>query len=365
MKAQEILEHLDPWFTMECCPEAPMPDNAHEDYAEMRMTVFRAPQLWAIILEDIGYWSNSQTFTRNVYIYGNCLSEEGWIHEDAVRFGELDIAFPSDKPPGEWRGKKYFRLLDRADFSVVINGQRHDFKPTAQQYEAASIRFVHQRTGEGSLSITQMLRFLCHELDHPFFMSREELNRVLDECAESQETPLSQQVEIFLQTRDWQHPDIAADEELPIGRLEGWQVLARAVESGDLSEWNNLDPSLFNTHWKFWDQGLDEDRFSSDPDEDRAWQEQDRQQRMHDNWEAALTDVPPDLRRIVEAAMQQQSMSSTAASMSQMTIPYENKQWIFTMSGRDQSLEIRVVNEGEAGWRTAPEPAPNPPEKIQ
>jgi hypothetical protein len=351
MKAAQILEHLNSWFTMEFCPEAPMPDNAHEDYAEMRMTVFRAPQLWAIVLEDVGYWSNAAAFHLNTYIYGNCLYQEGGF------FGaEIDLEFAADKPPGEWRGKKYFRLLDRANFSVVIDGQRHDFQPTAQDYEDAGIRFVHDRTGAASLSITQMLRFLCFKLNHPFFAPREELDRVLDECANPQKVPLSQQMEIFLQTRDWQHPRIGEDEESPISSLEGWQVLARAIESGNLSEWNQLDPSLFNTHWSFWDQGQDEDRFLSDPDEDQAWQERQRQQQMHAGWERVLKGVPPDLRRIFEAEIQQRSLSSSAASMSQLVVPYENSQWVFTMSGREQHLEVRVVKEGEAGWRTAPRP---------
>lgn len=362
MKAQEVLD-LDPWFTMECCPEAPMPDNAHEDYAEMRMTVFRAPQLWAFVLEEVVYYSNSKSFERQTFAYGNCLVEEGRIRESVSQVAALPlpIEFPTDKPPGEWRGKKYFRLLDRADFSVVINGQRHDFKPTAQDYEDAEIPFVHQRTGEGSLSITQMLRFLCHEMNHPFFMSREELNRVLDECAESQETPLSQQMEMFLQTRDWQHPDIAADEESPVSRLEGWQVLARAIESGDLSEWNQIDPSLFNTHWKFWDQGQDEDRFSSDPDEDSNWKAQNRQQQTNNDWAKAFNDMPSGVRQVMEAVLQREANTAHVGGWRTITVPYENKEWIFTMPNHHNRLEVRVIEKGDTDGQNAP----NPPEETQ
>ena len=371
MTGENILQHLDAWFHIDNCPGAPMPDNAHEDYAEMRLTIFHAPQMWAMVFEDIGWWANAERFLRNVYVYGNCVEKEGWIIEES---SESICNFADDKPPYEWRNDKYFDLLDRADFSVVINGERHDFTPTAQDYKDARIQFKHQRIGAGSLSVTQMLRFLCHKMNHPFFMSREELHRVLDMCAPSQQTPLSQQplsqqplsqqMQVLLQTRDWQHPQIGVDEETPISSLESWQVLARAIESGDLAEWNNFDTSLFNTHWTFWDARKrehssmnDDDHFSSDPDEETAWHKRDSLQQR----EKSLENVPDKIRQELEELLSSPEFSMEGTfdspgalplgicsfSVATIAIPDEQdktKSWVFQIPGTQSPIDATLVD---------------------
>jgi hypothetical protein len=59
---------------------------------------------------------------------------------------------------------------------------------------------------------------------------------------------LGQEMSLFFQTREWQHPDIALGEKP--SQVKYFQVLAEAIEKGDISELIKLDPKIFNTDWR-------------------------------------------------------------------------------------------------------------------
>ncbi|HEX8549939.1 MAG TPA: hypothetical protein VF681_00150 [Abditibacteriaceae bacterium] len=138
-------------------------------------------------------------------------------------------------------------LGDRAGFSILFKGERFDFKPTDADYQAAGIVFKEKRTGPDSIDPGCLFRFLCHHLNHPFFAEEAQLRSFSDNSTE---------LEVFIQTRHWHHPVYMVDaddgtfEDDYICNIPCFQILARAIASGDLAEWSNQDSTTFNTHWE-------------------------------------------------------------------------------------------------------------------
>jgi hypothetical protein len=207
------------------------------------MTVFRSDKNWVIFFELVG--TIKEIFEGvEIYAFGNCIEQQGFIETRSL------FSVPEDVPlfdeEGIWIG-------DRSHFSVIIKGKRYDFKPTKEDYLAAGITFPDDRTGPDSLRPIDLIRFLCHHLNHPFFVSEDYLRYLLDKLAveaikKRNWFSLGQEMSLFFQTREWQHPDIALGEKP--SQMKYFQVLAEAIEKGDISELIKLDPKIFNTDWR-------------------------------------------------------------------------------------------------------------------
>ena len=134
-------------------------------------------------------------------------------------------------------------------FSVLVQGKRHDFQPTPKDYANAGIVFEDGRSGENSINPAQLMHFVAVALDHPFFLPEDQLRLRI-------KPRFAPEMSLFLQTGEWQHPEPIfqhAEEDDWVDNIPCWQILARAIISGDLSEWNAQDSSAFNTSW----QGLE------------------------------------------------------------------------------------------------------------
>ena len=152
-----------------------------------------------------------------------------------------------------WSEREYSRWLpDRRQFSVSLAGNRIDFAPTEGDYAAAGIIFNDDRSGPGSLNPGQMLRFLCHHLDHPFFASEARLRTLID-------PEIEPETQLFLQVAHWRHPVFLLNVNYPpdyemwpedvVRNIPCWQVLSRVIVSGDTTEWYAQDTTGFNTDW--------------------------------------------------------------------------------------------------------------------
>jgi len=236
MKAKEILKHLDENMDIDLA-------NPNFDLADTRMTVFRSEKNWVIFIElveaTVGAYGGV-----SIYAFGNCIGQQGFIEQRSL-FSTPEDAPLTDKD-GIWIG-------DRSQFSVIIRGKRYDFKPTKEDYLAAGITFPDDRAGPDSLCPIDLIRFLCHHLNHPFFVSEDYLRYLLDKLAveaikKRDWCSLGHEMSLFFQTREWQHPDIALGEKP--SQMKYFRVLAKAIEKGDISELTKLDPSIFNTDWR-------------------------------------------------------------------------------------------------------------------
>jgi len=238
MKAKEILKHLDENMDIDLTLA-----NPNFDLADTRMTIFRSEKNWVIFIELVGTDRGAYEGV-SIYAFGNFIGQQGFIEERSL-FSTPEDAPLTDKD-GIWIG-------DRSQFSVIIRGKRYDFKPTKEDYLAAGITFPDDRTGPGSLRPIDLIRFLCHHLNHPFFVSEDYLRYLLDKLAveaikKRNWFSLGQEMSLFFQTREWQHPDIALGEKP--SQMKYFQFLAEAIEKGDISELIKLDPKIFNTDWR-------------------------------------------------------------------------------------------------------------------
>lgn len=236
MKAKEILKHLDENMDIDLA-------NPNFDLADTRMTVFRSEKNWVIFIELVGATVGAYEGV-SIYAFGNCIGQQGFIEQRSL-FSTPEDAPLTDKD-GIWIG-------DRSQFSVIIRGKRYDFKPTKEDYLAAGITFPDDRAGPDSLRPIDLIRFLCHHLNHPFFVSEDYLRYLLDKLAveaikKRDWCSLGHEMSLFFQTREWQHPDIALGEKP--SQMKYFRVLAKAIEKGDISELTKLDPSIFNTDWR-------------------------------------------------------------------------------------------------------------------
>ena len=57
---------------------------------------------------------------------------------------------------------------------------------------------------------------------------------------------IGHKMQLFFQTRQWQH---VSHGKKP-SQLQYFQCLANAIETGDLSLLNQIDPAIFNTDWR-------------------------------------------------------------------------------------------------------------------
>lgn len=238
MQAAEVLRHLDEWMSLE--REPVLLDHINQELADARLSVFRSEQHWVLVIETVVWFEPAGLlFVRDIYAYGNCLKTQGIVDWHTL-FDAPEL--PLFKLPDK---EEYDYVADPWHFSIVWQGQLFTFEPTPEDYAAAGITFEDNRFEAGKLEPPQLLRFLCRHWNHPFFASEAELRALIDEISLPTKPPLSHSLQLLLQTRHWQHPDLG-EEELP-SQVESFQVLARVIETGDLSEWWQLDPTKFNT----------------------------------------------------------------------------------------------------------------------
>lgn len=225
-------------------------NDGRQHLTDARLTVFRSDTAWAVFVELPDY----QAQIGDSYNWGGGVGtcwESGYLQYCAVNDRPLYEKNPArplweqdDGAHTSWRGAW---LGDRAGFSLILNGKALDFAPTVQDYADAGIFFPNDKSGPGSLPPGYLLRFLCHHLKHPFFAPEEVLRQMMDKCRD---------LPLFLQTGGWHHPVFLVDGDNDfysddfVCNIPCFQVLARAIASGDLAEWHAQDPATFNTDWQ-------------------------------------------------------------------------------------------------------------------
>jgi hypothetical protein len=176
-------------------------------------------------------------------------------------------------------------------------------------------------------------------MQHPFFATEEHLRSIMDECRSTEES-LSDEMELLLQTHAWRQPQFldgvdGTEENLP-SEVECFRILARAIETGDLTEWNAQDPATFNSDWhsrqrlkqREMEQGLE---FA---------QEQWRR------WEAALGKLSAEQRQELEEALLKSHQNSPQPQLGICQASVEiDGEWIVVPGEFWQRMERHNDNE--------------------
>jgi hypothetical protein len=227
--ASEILEQLDR------CAEAytfPILDNAYVYPADTRMTLFRDPERWAMVIEVLGFNSHmggTGGIDDALYCFGNCLRRPPGISpEDTLRPVSDGDSGPLFDPDG---------MTVRPEATELhIRGRRVPLSRTPEHYLARDVLLESPPDIQGY----ELLRGLLPE-------HRDLLLATEDEIRARVPADLPQ----ILRLDEWNHPDVS-EGELP-GESPTFQALAQILETGD--------PTLYrprrkpNTHWRNWPEG--------------------------------------------------------------------------------------------------------------
>ncbi len=248
MSEREILKHLDSAFRAE--PAYLESDYYHYQLADARMSVFRSSTDWVIVFELVRFSyrlpAPSERFMRDYYLYGNCLTKEGFIVSEPL--WERDDQVPFDPSGMIWQAR-------RSAFWYYWRGVRHECRPTEAEYRRAGIipellpfpEYAEYSDDREYLAPVEWLRFLCHHLDHPFFADEARLRQVMRRVLRN---PAGEpRLKLVLQTRSWEHPEAW---ERPSSKAS-FRWIARIIRTGDERLWAKgvFQP---NSDWRYWEQ---------------------------------------------------------------------------------------------------------------
>ena len=210
----------------------PVLDNAYVEFAAARLTAFRGSHDWLICFEVLGFSTREVAFVDDLYTYGSCIEKGGYFSE------QVPLTSAEGHPlfDAETNGC----IADWSNWSANLHGHTMSFSPTREEYVQAGIT-IDRGPGPGSLKEIELMRFLVHRLGQErLFMSDQVLLGRFPRC---------RNVSRFLQTTQWQHPDLA-DGEKPSSNIS-IHSLVTALAQRDLSLFAKGNP---NTHWRFWVQ---------------------------------------------------------------------------------------------------------------
>ncbi len=208
----------------------PIFDNAYVEFAAARLTAFRKSDHWLAAFEVLGYSTQEGEFVDDLYAYGSCVEKAGFIASSTV--------FSSARENPLFDPKTNDCVADWKSWGVTLHGEALLFSPTREDYREAGIE-VSPESGPGSLKEIQLLRFAISKLgtDRMFLADQEILNHF----------PRCQAMPKFIQTTNWQHPDLSGKEKP--SESGSIRSLLDAIATGSP---NLFQPGRSNSNWQFW-----------------------------------------------------------------------------------------------------------------
>ena len=209
----------------------PVLDNAYIEYAAARLSALRGANDWLIIFEVLGFSTREVEFVDGLYAYGSCIERVGFIG------AEIPLSSSPKEPLFDAETNEC--VADWSHWSIRLGNEEISFSPTRAEYAEAGI-IIDQEPSKGSLKEIELLRFLFHRLGERLFMSDARLLNHFPKC---------KNLKKFVQTTQWEHPDIA-NEESPSKNISIRSLIdALSQKSPSL-----FDRGLSNTHWSYWRQ---------------------------------------------------------------------------------------------------------------
>lgn len=211
----------------------PVLDNAYLEFGAARLTAFRRGTTeWLVCFDVVSFSTREVQFVNDLYAYGSCVQPGGLIGQ------EIPFTSPAELPIFDPESNEC--VADWKNWGIAIDNRTLRFSPTLDEYKAAGIH-IEGEPGPGTLTEGNLLRYVVFRMGERLFVKDETLLSRLPKCAH-----LSK----FLQTTQWQHPDIAR------GEKPSENVTIRSLIHALAKE----DPLLFdagrpNTDWRFWQEG--------------------------------------------------------------------------------------------------------------
>jgi hypothetical protein len=229
MNTRRILEELDKHAAEF---NFPLLDNAYVEFGTARLSAFQNAQDWLVAFEVLGFSTKEFVFVDDLYGYGSCVERAGFIG------AEVPLTSSEEEPLFDAETNEC--IADWSHWSIKVCGEKMSFSPTREEYAQSGIR-IDPSTGPGSVREIELLRFLLDRLgQNRLFMSDQALLSHFPKC---------RKLSKFIQTTEWQHPDVA-DGEKPSTSISIRSLMA-ALSREDVSLFK---PGRPNTHWRFWVQ---------------------------------------------------------------------------------------------------------------
>lgn len=223
---------LDEWDELRSFPPIPPADFG---YARASLTVFRSHVEWLTAFEIIGYENGSGTCLNEIYVHGNRLSrKKNWHFVTFLQPPENSAPYPDFDEDEEGN-----ILLNPLDFTVQIYGRQHHFTPSPEDYANLGINLALKAAGEID-AIVKILRYLSYTHPELVFLDPREILRMFGR---------PEDLPVFLQTCEWQHPDWRLREKPSDSQC--LRSLAAAIAQNDPNAYI-CPENLMNTHWSFW-----------------------------------------------------------------------------------------------------------------
>jgi hypothetical protein len=238
---EQILSILD-----RCCDAYtfPMLDNGYVYLAAARLSLFRSPEDWAIVIEVFGFSPRSELPDTHIHTFASTLvnrkSPEQYVSQQAYAaylannpHNESQFVHPIE--PGAWIDQDDPEFVADGAEGVIMRGRLAQ-RPGPETYRRAGVELGFPPR----VRVFELCRVLAHE-------AREEVLATPDE----RRVNVPPQLQPLLTLDEWAHPDVAYDAR-PSGSVT-FQQMARVLVSGDLGDYRPAEAP--NTHWRNWPEG--------------------------------------------------------------------------------------------------------------
>lgn len=232
-----VLDHCAERFTF------PMLDNGYVYLAATRLSLYRAPEEWAMVIEVFGYSPRAYLPDIAIYTFASTICNRdipksyGPTEVSNLLAFNLNNDFRSAFPiePGDWQDDLDFVVADLSR-EIILRGQRQPI-PSIDKYKQRGIALENPPR----VRVFELCRYLAD-------VAR---NSVLATAEERRLSVLPAMMQI-LQLEEWHHPNVVDPEERP-SRSQTFQQLAMVLATGNTGLYQPSLPP--NTHWRNWPGG--------------------------------------------------------------------------------------------------------------
>lgn len=220
----------------------PMLDNGYVYLAATRMSLFRSPTDWAVVIEVFGFSPRAGLPDTHIHTFASNLhnrdKESDYVRPDAHRNylasnPNNDSRFIYPIAEGSWQDEEEMELVN-PDGELKLRDRVIQL-PTNADYQQHGIDLEEDRA-----AVFELCRYLADRYR----------SDVLGTESERRISVLPD-MEQILQLDEWHHPNLA-EGELP-SEIESFQQLAAVLASGDISQYSPSEAP--NTHWSNWPDG--------------------------------------------------------------------------------------------------------------
>lgn len=231
-------------FILDKCCESftfPMLDNGYVYPAATRLSLYRSPQDWAIVIEVFGFSPRAGIPDTQIYTFASQLQRKrkakDFVTQQAYEnymakneFNELEFIFPVEE--GDWIDPEMPELLASGTHTVLVRGNAVQL-PQLAEYAVNGITLQQSP----HINVFEFCRYLVVTARNDVLATADE-KRI---CVPSE-------LEQIMQLEEWRHPDLLNNERPSTS--ETFRTLADVLVSGDVSLYKPTE--LPNTHWRNW-----------------------------------------------------------------------------------------------------------------